>query len=63
MDAGSGFQAAQGEVGGPGWEDSSCRGTEDKMLSLGLLQGRVCWGSRKRPQVRAVCLQVGGIGV
>lgn len=39
-----------------------CRGTKDKMLSLGLLQGRVCWGSRKRPQVQGH-LQVGGIGV
>lgn len=40
-----------------------CRGTEDKMLSLGLLQGRVCWGSRKRPQVQGPVPAVGGIGV
>ena len=36
-----------------------CKGIEDKMLSLGLLQGRVCWGSRKRPQVQGPVLPGG----
>lgn len=42
-----------------------CKGIEDKMLSLGLLQGRVCWGSWKRPQVQGHVLPGGrhrGVG-